>query len=228
MNDLTGKIFGELTVVKINKRGSAGNHILWECECSCGKTTLVKSNLLLNGHTKSCGHLVSIKNIERFKKYNNFDMSGDFGIGLSSNTNSLFYFDLEDYDNIKNYCWHLDEYLTTTINHKRIKLHRLLLNAKDGEIVDHINRNVLDNRKENLRLVTSEENCRNRGITERNKIGIIGISRRNNKWRANIKGKHLATCDTLEGAIILRLKAEKETFGIEFAPQRHLFDTYGI
>ena len=39
------------------------------------------------------------------KKYNKYDLSGEYGIGWTSNTNQEFYFDLEDYDKIKDYCW---------------------------------------------------------------------------------------------------------------------------
>jgi hypothetical protein len=43
-----------------------------------------------------------------------------------------------------------------------VLMHRLIMGAKDGEIVDHINNNSLDNRKENLRIVTHRENQLNR------------------------------------------------------------------
>lgn len=44
---------------------------------------------------------------------------------------------------------------------KTIRLHRLIINAKDNEIVDHINRNKLDNRLSNLRICTNRENINN-------------------------------------------------------------------
>ena len=42
-------------------------------------------------------------------------------------------------------------------------MHRVILGMKPGEITDHINRNRLDNRRGNLRLVTHSENVHNRG-----------------------------------------------------------------
>jgi hypothetical protein len=42
---------------------------------------------------------------QKLKKFNQYDLSGSYGIGYCSNTNNPFYFDLEDYDLIKDYCW---------------------------------------------------------------------------------------------------------------------------
>lgn len=56
VNDLTSKRFGRLKVLsfhEINKHRKA----VWLCECDCGNTTLVTSNRLVNGSTKSCGCL---------------------------------------------------------------------------------------------------------------------------------------------------------------------------
>ena len=44
---------------------------------------------------------------ELFSKTNKYDLSGEYGIGYDSN-GQKFYFDLEDYDKIKNYCWYED------------------------------------------------------------------------------------------------------------------------
>lgn len=54
--DLTGKTFGELYVIeKSNVKKS--NRVSWKCKCSCGNETIVITNHLTSGHTKSCGCL---------------------------------------------------------------------------------------------------------------------------------------------------------------------------
>ena len=54
--DLVGKVFSELTVVGPTEQRKNGA-VVWECSCSCGKTTYVQTGNLTSGHTKSCGHL---------------------------------------------------------------------------------------------------------------------------------------------------------------------------
>lgn len=51
--DLTGQIFGRLTVLE--DVGRSGRNVLWRCQCSCGNTVDVRSSNLQNGQTKSCG-----------------------------------------------------------------------------------------------------------------------------------------------------------------------------
>lgn len=53
-NDLTGKVFGQLTVVGLAGRNTQ-NRITYNCVCSCGNSTIVSSNNLISGNTKSCG-----------------------------------------------------------------------------------------------------------------------------------------------------------------------------
>lgn len=70
-----------------------------------------------------------------------------------------------------------------------VHLHRLILGAPDGAEVDHINRDGLDNRRANLRLVTRAQNVRNMGGQRRSRSGYKGVAwdARTSKWRAKIE-----------------------------------------
>lgn len=55
IDNLKNKKFGKLTVIKMHEDKSKG--IKWVCKCDCGNETIVYSNFLKSGHTKSCGCL---------------------------------------------------------------------------------------------------------------------------------------------------------------------------
>ena len=65
--DLTGDIYGRLTVITDDGSRSNTGRVLWLCECSCGNKVHVQSQNLKNGRTKSCGCLNEEKKRERFK-----------------------------------------------------------------------------------------------------------------------------------------------------------------
>lgn len=78
------------------------------------------------------------------------------------------------------------------IRQKSISMHRIILEAKDGEVCDHKNNNRLDNRRENLRICTPKENSHNRSIQKNNQYGFRGVGkilskRGNAKWIARIR-----------------------------------------
>jgi hypothetical protein len=144
--------------------------------------------------------------------------------------------DIEFIDKVKNIKWCFDGiYCIGDTNNGGILLHRFILNLRDNDknFVDHINRNSLDNRKNNLRLCNNEENSRNAKISKNNTTGIIGISfsKERKKYEAKINVKYktinLGRYVDIKDAIIARLKAEKQYFG-EFAPQQYLFEQYNI
>lgn len=92
-------------------------------------------------------------------------------------------------------------------------MHRIIMNCDKG-IVDHINKNKSDNRKQNLRMVTSQENSFNSSKRKDNASGVVGVSysKRLNKWRSriviNYKEKHLPTSSSFDEAVKARLKGE--------------------
>lgn len=227
--DLTGMVFGELTVVK-----RAPNYILpcgkpqtmWECKCSCGKIFTTRALQLKNGESISCGHKqkeIARDYMKAKRKGNRYDLSGNYGIGYT-NSGKQFLFDLEDYDKIKNYTWYISNWgyvVGSSSDHHNVSMTRLIMNVKDETIeIDHIHgkESILDNRKSNLRIVNKSQNAMNQK-PHNSSTHMTGVSfdKRRNKWRARIKcgGKdiHIGYYITLDEAAAARTKAEDELFG---------------
>jgi hypothetical protein len=238
--DLTEKRFGKLvakyTIPKLKNNKAKRRY--WFCVCDCGEKTTVSSSDLLSGNTKSCGCYQKEIASKCNTKQNIYDLSKEFGIGYTFK-NEEFYFDLEDYDKIKDFCWYIETRGRVCARNKNsnktpYKLHRIVMNVFDSSIeIDHKNRNQRDNRKSNLRICTHKENLCNQSLSKANKTGIIGVAFRKDteKYIAYImvdnKSIKLGNYKNIDDAIIARLKAEKEYFK-EFAPQIHLFEKYNI
>lgn len=97
--------------------------------------------------------------------------------------------DYEDYSNISQSSWCFDAsngYPVSRIKGTRVRLHRFLLKPREGELIDHINRDKLDNRRSNLRIVDAKTNVRNRGTNKNNTSGFRGVIKFRGKWRAQI------------------------------------------
>ena len=75
---------------------------------------------------------------------------------------------------------------------KTYKMHRLILNAEDGMHVDHINGDGLDNRRENLRLVTPQQNQANSRKRSKMTSRFKGVCwhAAARKWRATLAINH--------------------------------------
>lgn len=227
--DLTNKRFGRLIVVNRgnNQYTSGGNAVVtWNCICDCGNEKNVRTGDLKSGKTSSCGclFLETLSNISH-KKNNQYDLSGKFGIGYTAKGEE-FYFDLEDYEKINKYCWHIksDGYITTLIYFnkdykKQIFLHRLIMNCNDDFLIDHMNHNKNDNRKNNLRMVTVQQNNMNNSLRKDNISNATGVfwNKKNNIWQAQIrvnsKAIHLGCFINKQDAIKSRKQAEEKYFG---------------
>lgn len=73
-NNLTGEKFGRLTVLGLSERKS-GRKSFWVCECTCGKTLEVRSDMLKRGNTKSCGCLKKEQDIKNLHITDNHGLS---------------------------------------------------------------------------------------------------------------------------------------------------------
>lgn len=227
--DLIGQKFNRLTVIKraedyVSPKGQ--HHTRWLCVCDCGNEIVVKGEHLKNKNTKSCGCLnaekIAQRNIDYCKKYNTYDLTGEYGIGYTSKGEE-FYFDLEDYDKIKDYCWCYDKegYVIshcsgTRTYRKGIKMHRILF--PDSEKVDHIKHINHDNRKSELRPVTSSQNGMNKSLLQNNTSGVTGVSynKREDRWVAHIginNEKYQKRFVNFEDAVKQRKEWEEKYFG---------------
>lgn len=203
---------------------------------NCGDGVIMTDIITFN-----TSNILSVKNVDNYTIYeilddeNNriviqrerilhdvYDLTGEFGVGCDFNGDE-FYFELEDYKKIKDYCWSLtkDGYVSGySLQDKRnVLMHRLLLNVFDNRIVDHINHKKNDNRKVNIRIVTPSQNLMNTKMFANNTSGCKGVTwdKSRNKWMAHIKlngkNKNLGRFIRFEDAVKARKDAEEKLFG---------------
>lgn len=168
------------------------------------------------------------------KKYNSYDLSGDYGVRYTE-SGEEFWFDKEDFELISPYYWnynanHYVQAATTIFEESRkhetsILLHRLVIGVENPSlVVDHIvhptsNKNKYDNRKSNLRVVTRAQNRYNCHPHKSNKSGYSGVNYNEltGKWYATIgyqlKSISLGSYKTKEEAIAARKVAQKILYG---------------
>lgn len=138
-------------------------------------------------------------------------------------------FDKSELEKVDIFCWsarydsHVGNYyLQASIKGQTDKrtwamMHRMICNEPKGMVIDHINGNTLDNRKENLRVVSNGQNSQNRKSSRKGSAsGIRGVSYRSdiNKWRVrvavNYKHVSIGNFETLEEAEQASIEARKQ------------------
>lgn len=142
--------------------------------------------------------------------------------------------DIEDIDKVKNYKWTTHNnrnktlyVLTSNANISNKLLHRFLMNAPEGMVVDHINRNPLDNRKCNLRICTNTQNMQNCDMRKNNTSGCKGVywAKDKNKWTVQIglngKTKYIGRFENYEDAVKARIEAVEKHYG-KFSNDREI------
>lgn len=132
--------------------------------------------------------------------------------------------DNEDYEYLNQWKWycHVDvkghtSYAKRTVNIKgrnsiAVHMHRKIVGAKRGQLVDHKNRNGLDNRRKNLRVVTGYQNQWNRKkIKSSSKYRGVSWHALSLKWMARLSHRnkkiYLGTYKTQREAYEVYMKA---------------------
>lgn len=159
---------------------------------------------------------------------NRYEINGDITtLIITSDTGETRYiFDTADLDLIKQYRWSIIStgyagYVTKVDGKSTtIYLHRYIMDATErNQWVDHINGDIYNNRRINLRLVKPCQNCWNRGLSVANTSGCTGIYyyKDRDQWGASINynntRKYLGFFKDKEDAIAARKAAEKEYYG---------------
>ena len=141
--------------------------------------------------------------------------------------------DDEDFDYINQWKWYADfrkdrntlyaarAERDTILGWKRqhkVFMHRVIMDTPEGLVTDHINHNGLDNRKCNMRNVTHSQNGMNRaGAAKNNRLGIRGVERTLNGFRAYIRvqGNRIGfpTRASIDEAVLDRKNAEIKYYG---------------
>lgn len=133
--------------------------------------------------------------------------------------------DDEDHELLSDFKWHYNSAVGYAVRsafengkHKKVYMHRSLIEA-EGLQVDHINRDKLDNRKENLRAVTDQQNKFNLGKHKNSPSKYKGVHWRESKskWVAEIRHNRKTIyigifSDDRDAAIAYNAKAS-ELFG---------------
>lgn len=257
--DFTGMKFGRLTVIcRANDYHYPNGRDVsarWHCICDCEEHNLVdvKHSHLKGGTTMSCGCL----NKECARKTIKYAQEGckkplrenptlelnltdeehePFGKFRCYNDNSVeVYFSMQDYDKIKEHNWNIRHmrsgYIRVKTNDSKA-MHQLF-GMNDA---DHINRNALDNRRENLdNKATRTDQAHNQKIRIDNTSGVKGVSYVKSysakPWKAELRHYReiilLQYYKTKQDAIIARLNAEIQYLD-ERAWQKELMIQYGL
>lgn len=217
-----GKVFGRLTIIESADSDGYG-HKRYLCRCDCGKEIVVRWYAISSGNTKSCGCLMMEKSLMKKphkRKYNKYEFTEEYAIGYTIR-GERFYFDKEDYDIVKDYCWRIHHgYVETSYRENKkqttIYMHRIIFPDVDFKenVPDHINRIRCDNRKSNIRIVSESENLKNKSLYSNNKTGLTGVEKTNNgKWKASIRvnGKRISkTFSNFQDAVNQRILWEEK------------------
>lgn len=138
---------------------------------------------------------------------------------ILSNNGTVIKVDDDDYEYLAQFKWSISKpghrrtvYARTNLKDHKGKnyterMHRLIMKAGKGTgvIVDHINGDGLDNRKENLRIVSSAQNATNVEITRGNTSGYKGVSYRKerNKWKTEIRKNYKTVFSSMSSCLHL-------------------------
>lgn len=203
--DVLGKRFGRLTV--ISRAESRGGRAHWNCQCDCGKKTVVSGAYLRKGHTKSCGCYNEDKKIKHKMHGTPEYRSWNHMLQRCNNKNNHKYSDyggrgITVYDK-----WLAFENFFADMGRR-----------PHGTTLERIDVNG-NYEPSNCKWATATEQQRNQRIQRNNSSGVKGVSwdKSKQKWAvqitANYKNIHIGRFSSLQEAALARKRAEEKYWG---------------
>lgn len=237
--DYTGQIFGNREIIKnecsdedfialgmkIPSISTRNSYKLTKC-LICGKILPASIKNLRKNPPKRCCFCSGIgyKGIKKITRNSYLELEDCYEIIISfKDTTISCYIDKKDKELVEQYQWRISQkknkyYVVTGQANKKtlLYLHNLLMNKmehNDGNEVDHIDGNSLNNRRNNLRIISRLENIQNTSARIDNQIGIRGICKTKNKYKVDFSFNNVRyyfkDWDTIEEAIYCRIIAEE-------------------
>lgn len=116
-------------------------------------------------------------------------------IPLSNRKGEHTVVDTRDYERLSRFRWQYfyggaARSVWTKHGPRKILMHRVVMKARRGFVVDHRNGNRLDNRRKNLRECRHSRNLRNRRVHRNSTSGFKGVFKSHRRWNATITYKH--------------------------------------
>lgn len=220
IKDITGEKFGMLKAIKPSE--TRKGRVYWLCECDCGNETVSSGADLRNGKIVSCGcsKIERIVEIGKRNRKQNYFIEKDGHYEVYDENKGMFLVDKDDKSLVEKSYWFIDKRYGYILNSEGERIHRIIMNAQEENIVDHRNGKKYDNRKGNLRLTNYHVNNSNVYVRKDNlSTGVLGISKRKDTGRyiasISIDGRssHIGSFKTIEDAIKARKDAELEQRG---------------
>lgn len=160
---------------------------------------------------------IAYSKIANLKGHNQYYVENDVVHVFMHNTGNVMMCEKAIWEKWKKYTWNEHfGYAKANIQKKEIAFHRLVKQPPEGYVIDHINRNRLDNRACNLRVTTQYVNTINRDASPTSSTKLKGVYKDKNRYRADItvKGEriYLGMFPTAEEAANARRQAEEKYY----------------
>lgn len=197
---------------------------MYTCDC-CGRQ--VSKKISMHGYTLCSKHMHQLLKYSKFldtiqrtnSDKNDYSIQGDVAlVHLYNRKNEYigdFIVDVDQIDYIRNFKWRLfGGRVKTGFGNNQRDIAVILMKPTQGQVVDHINSNPLDNRISNLRVCTQANNRLNNGITANGIYKGVSLDKRRKYKRYNAeihyqyKKFYLGNYDTKDKALYARYIAE--------------------